>query len=142
MVSFAVTAAVLVLGIGSFTGKYAAGVGGDLSWGARTRSLAARVCLVVTAVVVLLVPLDVDGCVAWRFEPATAVAGAFIVVVAEVTATAAGTRGGVAVAASALLFAAANAASSAGPDASPCGAGLYGASLVGILSSAGVFSIT
>lgn len=99
--SFAVPTGVLVLGLGTFAGKYVAG--------GVTKELVARSLLVVAAVVVLLAPHDSDACGAWRFDTPTAFTAAFLVVAAEVIATATRTHTGVGVTASTLAFAFANA---------------------------------
>ena len=120
-----IAAAVLVLGVGSFVGKYTAS--------RYTPALALRAALIVIVVGVLVAPLDYGGCAAWRFPPNTAIGSAFIVVISELVGNASQTLCGVAACTSALLFAVANADHDVD---STCGAALFGASATGLAVSA------
>jgi len=122
------TAAVLVLGVGTFVGKY--------TTSHYTRALGARVVLIVLVVAVLVAPLDYDACSAWQFPSGTAIGSAFIVVICELVGTASNTVCGVAACTSALLFALASARHDV---ESGCGAALFGLSASGLaLASAAI----
>jgi hypothetical protein len=97
------TALALILGVGSFTGKYAiyrSGAG---------RAVAARAALVVLTVCVLMLPLEFDACSAWRLRPADASLGALAIVGGEVFGTATHRRVGALACTTALAIAFANA---------------------------------
>lgn len=97
------TALVLVLGIGSFTGKYA------VYWTGASRAVVARAALVVLTVCVLMLPLELDACSAWRFRPEDASLGALAIVGGEVFGTALHRRVGALSCATTLAIAFANA---------------------------------
>lgn len=115
------SAAVLVLGVGTFVGKYTASH--------YTRALFLRALLTVVSVGVLVVPLDYAACDAWQFPSNTAIGSSFIVVISELVGTASKTHCGVAACTSALLFSLANARHDV---ESGCGAGLFAVSATGL----------
>ncbi|MEK9527882.1 MAG: hypothetical protein VW491_03145 [Gammaproteobacteria bacterium] len=122
-------AAVLVIGLFSFVGKYAAHE--------YSAALVGRAVLVAAAVCVLVAPLEWGACSAWLFPDNAALAGAFIVVASELLGTTFGHRCGPATAASALAFAIANARHD---TTSECGALLVAASCLGLIGGVVAFA--
>jgi len=121
-------AAVLVIGLFSFVGKYAASE--------FTAALAGRALLVVAAVSVLVAPLEWESCSGWLFKDNSSIAGAFVVVASELLGTASSRRCGPATAAAALAFALANAQHDTG---SHCGAWLVTVSCAGLVGGVVAF---
>lgn len=117
------TALLLILGIGSFTGKYAVYYAGV------SKMVVARALLVIGTVCVLMLPLELEACSAWRLPPADASLGSLLLVGSEVLGTATQRRVGTLACAVALVIAFASAEHAYTTE---CSAALFGLSVVGM----------